>query len=312
MKSALTLFAGVLLSFLPVSVWAHSPEAGTSWSQWDWRADVLAVLFLFGLAYTAGWLRLRIRSPRVVPWWQLGLYLTGLGAIFLALVSPIDALAEESLSMHMVQHLLLIMIAPLFLLLSNPLPASLWGLPKKLRTIVGRLLVKDSSFRRALQFLTFIPVAWLVYVIDLWVWHHPLLYQAALRDRLIHDVEHLLFFFTALLFWWPIANPAPRLHRSSSYGFRIGYLIAATLQNTILGMVISLPDRVLYPFYSSLPLLRSLSPINDQALGGGIMWVNGHMYLVPILFLVARYRVHEEKLQGILHSRLAGSKEWVR
>lgn len=196
--------------------------------------------------------------------------------------------------MHMVQHLLLLMIAPLLLLLANPLAAFLWGLPLEMRHRAGGLLTRTSFFRYGLWALTSMPAAWSVYVVNLWAWHHPVLYQMALRNKWVHDLEHLLFFSTALLFWWPIVNPAPRLHGMISYGFRIVYLIAATLQNTLLGMAISIPERVLYPFYATIPGLRDLSSIDDQALGGGIMWVSGHMYLVPILVLVARLLKQEE------------------
>ncbi|MFQ5683552.1 MAG: cytochrome c oxidase assembly protein, partial [Candidatus Binatia bacterium] len=191
------------------------------------------------------------------------------------------ALAEERLSMHMVQHLLLLMIAPLFLLLANPLPPFLWGFPRKVRLRMGRLLARSSVFRAVLWALTLLPVTWSVYVLNLWAWHHPALYQLALRNEWVHDLQHVLFFSTAALFWWPIANPAPRLHGLISYGYRILYLVAATVQNTLLGMAIALPERVLYPFYAAIPGLRSLSPINDQALGGGIMLVSGHMLSFP-------------------------------
>jgi putative membrane protein len=117
----------------------------------------------------------------------------------------------------------------------------------------------------------------------------------ALREPGVHDAEHLLFFLTALLFWWPIVNPSPRLHGEISYGYGIIYLVAATLQNTLLGMAISLPQHVLYPFCAIVPQLSELSPINDQTLGGGIMWVSGHMYLIPILILVARMFAYEEE-----------------
>jgi cytochrome c oxidase assembly factor CtaG len=197
--------------------------------------------------------------------------------------------------MHMVQHLLLLMIAPLFILLANPLAAFVSGLPKRIRYRIGRLFTKGSLFRHALCALTLMPVTWSLYVVNLWAWHHPALYQIALRNQWVHDLQHLLFFFTAVLFWWPIVNPSPRLHGQISYGYRIIYLIAATLQNTLLGMAISLPERVLYPFYAVAPHLRDLSPIDDQALGGGIMWVSGHMYLIPILVLVYRLLACEEE-----------------
>ncbi len=282
-----------LLRFAAESAWAHTPAKEVTLSDWHARADVVFVLLLFGGAFTAGWFRLRARSSLVAHVWQLLSYLAGLAMICLALLSPIDVLSSIFFTMHMTQHLLLLMMAPLFLLLANPLPAFLWGFPNRLRLRIGRLLTRHSWFRRALWALTFMPVTWSLYVIDLWAWHYPLLYQAALRKPLIHDLEHLLFFFTALLFWWPIVNPAPRLHGVKSYGYRIVYLLAATLQNTLLGMAIAIPEKVLYPFYALVPHAKDFSPINDQALGGGIMWTSGHMYLIPILFLLARMLAHE-------------------
>lgn len=275
---------------------------------WNLRPDVLFVVGLVGMICMAGWLRLRRRNLRVMRTWQLALYLGGLAAILLALISPIDALASALLSMHMVQHLLLLMIAPLLLLLANPLAAFLWGLPRRIRHTVGRLLTRSSLFRHGLWALTLLPVTWSVYVINLWAWHHPNLYQMALRNEWVHDLQHLLFFLTALFFWWPIVNPAPRLHGLISYGFRIVYLVAATLQNTLLGMAISLPERVLYPFYEAVPGLQSLTPINDQALGGGIMWVSGHMYLIPILALVACMLKSEERTLGRGSSKRLGNR----
>jgi cytochrome c oxidase assembly factor CtaG len=187
------------------------------------------------------------------------------------------------------------MIAPLCILLANPLAAFLWGLPTRIRYGIGRLLARGSLFRHFLWASTLMPVTWSLYVINLWAWHHPALYQAALKNEWVHDLQHLLFFFTAILFWWPIVDPAPRVHGSISYGFRIAYLVAATLQNTLLGFAISFPERVLYPFYATVPELRSLAPIDDQALGGGIMWVSGHMYLIPILVLIYRMLTREEE-----------------
>ncbi len=284
----------VALTFAGYS-YGHVPTESNPSADWHWRPDVLFVLALFGTVYTRGWLRLRRRSTRAVSHWQIALYWVALGVIIAAVISPIDALAATNLSMHMVQHLLLLMIAPLVFLLANPLAGFLWGLPVKWRKPFCRLLSPLSLFRRLLWALTLLPVAWIVYVVNLWAWHHPSLYQLALRSEWAHDVEHLMYFFAALLFWWPVVNPAPRLHGEISYGFRIIYLIAATLQNTLLGVAISLPNKVLYPFYEAMPRLTALSPINDQALGGGIMWVSGHMYLIPILFLVARLFMREEE-----------------
>ncbi len=294
MAAVLTLVLIALLLVLNSPAQAHVLNHAAQ-TAWHWRPDVLLVLGFFGFIFIRGWLFLRRRSMRLVKKWQLALHVGGLAAILFALISPIDPLAEERLSMHMVQHLLLLMIAPLFLLLADPFAPFLWGLPRGIRLKVGRLLTRSSLFRRGLWVLTLMPVAWSLYVIDLWAWHHPFLYQLALTNRWAHDLQHLLFFSTASLFWWPIVNPAPKLHGTISYGFRVVYLIAATLQNTLLGMAISLPERVLYPFYAAAPRLRDLSPSNDQALGGGIMWVSGHMYLIPILVLVYRMLTREEE-----------------
>ena len=295
MTSVIIAFLVFLSGFSTDLVYAHISPYNSPSTDWHWRPDVLFVVALLGTIYVCGWLRLRQRAVRVARGWQLALYLAALASICLALISPIDALASTLLHMHMVQHLLLLMVAPLLLLLANPLAAFLWGLPVRIRRIVGHFFIRRSLFRSALWAMTLMPVSWGLYVVDLWAWHHPVLYQTALRNEWVHDLQHLLFFLTAILFWWPIANSAPRLHGLISFGFRIVYLIAATLQNTLLGMAISLPERVIYPFYEAVPRLRDLSPINDQALGGGILWVSGHMYLIPILVLVARMATREEE-----------------
>jgi putative membrane protein len=285
---------------LPAFVWTqplygHAPNTATAGHGWDWRWDVILTLILAAFIYARGWLFLRRSASRVATLPCLGLYGIGLASLVAALLSPIDSLASERLSMHMVQHILLLMVAPLAILLANPFGAVLWGLPDPLRKRFASLFRRGTRFRRMAWVLTFMPVAWGVYVLNLWGWHHPALYQAALAHPWLHDLEHWLFFLTALLFWWPIANVPPMLHGQISLGFRIIYLVAATLQNTLLGMAISLPERVLYPFYDRAPVLQGLSPIHDQALGGGIMWISGHMYLIPIVVLIARKLIAEDE-----------------
>lgn len=287
-------FVLCFLAGLSSSLWAHTAVQKSASAEWHWRPDAVFALIMFALTYARGWVRLRNQSGRAATKSQLALYLAGLASIGVALLSPIDALASTLLSVHMVQHLLLLMIAPLAILLANPLTPFLWGLPIVLRHGIGKNLARGSLFRGLLWASTSMPVTWSLYVANLWAWHHPVLYQAALKNERVHDLQHLLFFLTAILFWWPVVDPAPRLHDSISYGFRIVYLVAATLQNTLLGFAISFPERVLYPFYATVPELRSLAPIDDQALGGGILWVSGHMYLIPILVLVARFMQREE------------------
>ena len=261
---------------------------------WNFRVDILLVLVLATAVYLTGWSRLRRQAGGAATLSGLALYLAGIAALFTALVSPVDRLAAERLSMHMVQHILLLMIAPLGMLLANPFAAVVWGLPAGLRERFAALFRDGAPLRSALSVLTLMPVAWTLYVVNLWGWHHPALYQAALEYWWLHDLEHWLFFGTAVLFWWPIVNAAPLYRATRPLGARVVYLVAATLQNTLLGMAISLPERILYPFYAAVPVLEKLSPIQDQALGGGIMWVSGHMYIVPILVLIARRLIAED------------------
>jgi cytochrome c oxidase assembly factor CtaG len=267
-------------------------------TSWDWRFEVILILGGLGSIYVVGWRRLRHRgSPRNAGGGDLALYLTGLGLLGLALLSPIDTFTPLLFFMHMIQHELLMMLAPPLLLLANPFPIMLWGLPKRLRRGVGRLLIRSASLRRVLWTLTLLPLAWLVYVVTLWGWHHPAAYEATLRYDLVHDFEHLTFFGAGLLFWWPVVNPAPRLHGRVAYGWRILYVLLAAGQNTMLAALLSLSERVLYPYYLGVPRLWGLTAVDDQAIGGGIMWISGGMmYVITILVLVASLLNEEERL----------------
>ncbi len=262
---------------------------------WSLRPDVLFVLIALGTAYTIGWCRLRKRGARVARPWRLVVYLAGLGSVALALLSPIEALASQLFLMHMVQHELLIMVAAPLLLLADPLPIILWGLPRNFRLGVRRLLARGAMVRQILRSATWMPVAGGLFVVNLWAWHIPAAYEAALRNHLLHHMEHLSFFGTAVLFWWPIINPAPRLHGNLAYGFRILYVVIAAFPNVALGFTIAVTDRVLYPHYAAAPRLWDMSSLNDQALGGAIMSEAGMMLLIPLLVLINRWLNHEER-----------------
>jgi cytochrome c oxidase assembly factor CtaG len=269
-----------------------------SWP-WHWRADVPIALLALGAVYVTGWRRLRARGHgQLAGRWRLAAYLGGLLTVGVALLTPLASLAHALFTAHMIQHQLLIMVAPVALLLADPLPCLAWGLPPRLRRLVQAALVRRSPVRQALDWLTCLPVAGVVYTACLWLWHLPAAYEAALRSGVVHDLEHLTFFGAALLFWWPLVNPAPRRHWPRGglyYGARIGYLVLATAQNTLLGAVLGLTERVLYPSYTPGPGLFGLSPLDDQALGGGIMWSGGHMYLLAILVLLWRAMEAEER-----------------
>lgn len=283
---------------------AHEPEIPVTHPtlkafllSWNWRADVIGLVAVLAIAYSLGWWRLRRQGARVARKWQLSLYLTALAAIILALLSPIDTFGPFLFFMHMIQHEFLMMVAAPLLLLADPLPVILWGLPRSFRRGMRHLLIRDAPFRRVLRAVTWMPVSWLLYVATLWMWHYPAMYQASLQNEFVHDAEHISFFLTAILFWWPVVNPAPRVHGYIPYGFRIAYLVLAALQNTLLAALISLTERVLYPYYSTAPRLLGLTPLEDQITGGLIMWIpGGMMYLVAALVLVVRMLDHEGQI----------------
>ena len=252
-------------------------------------------LVAVGAAYVRGWWRLRAAgypSPR----WRLALYVLGLATIAAALLSPLDDLAAERFSAHMGQHLLLTMAAAPLLLLGNPFALVLWGLSAHARRALGTTLRRGAPLRAALSALTIFPVGGVLHVATVWLWHLPFMYDAAVEHELVHAVEHATFFSTAILFWWPIVQPAPRLHPRPHPGFQILYLVLATAQNTALGMLLAVPERAFYPHYVRRAAALGISAVDDQMLGAGLMWSGGHMYLLPILLILwglARDAMHE-------------------
>ncbi len=243
------------------------------------------VLVAAATAYLRGWNRLRV-AGYAPPGWRPASYVLGLLFVAGALLTPLDELAAERFSAHMAQHLLLTMMAAPLLLLGNPLSLVLWGVPAAARRWLAAPLRRTARLRFALSAMTFWPAAGLLHVAAIWVWHVPLLYDLAAEHELVHAVEHVTFFGTALLFWWPIIRPAPRLAPRLHPGLQILYLLAATAQSTALGMLLAVPERAFYPHYARVAATLGISAVDDQMVGGGLMWSGAHMYLLPILLIL--------------------------
>jgi putative membrane protein len=260
---------------------------------WDLRAELILVLILAGSVFGLGWWRIRSAQEQrpghrwLATGWRLAAYLGGLIILGVALMSPIDVLGGHLFSMHMIQHLLLVMIVPPLLLIANPLPFYMWGLPAMVRRGVGRALSRGSAFRRGLYALTGPGLIWMAFVAIFLGWHDPNAYNAALRSDLIHDLEHLTFFGAAMLFWWLVVRAGPRL-RSLSRGLRIGLLLAAVPVNMAAGVAISFAGQPVYTYYETVPRPWGLTMMQDQMLGGVIMWIPGSMmYILAALILIA-------------------------
>src|SRR5262249_3705265 len=227
--------------------------------------------------YACGWRRLHV-GGYAPPLWRLGFYALGLGAVGAALLSRLDDLAATRFSSHMGQHLLLTMMAAPLVLLGNPLPFVLWGLPVSLRSMLAAPFRRRARLRTVLAALTIMPVAGVLHVATIWLWHLPPLYDAAVEHELIHALEHVTFFTTAILFWWPIIRPAPRLQPRPHPGLQILYLVAATAQSTALGMLLAVPEQAFYPHYVRLAKTLGVSAVDDQMVGGGLMLSGARMY----------------------------------
>lgn len=268
---------------------------------WDLRPEVLLVLGLAAIVYFIGWLRLRrlplshagatsapslsssrptltepVGAPRrLAARWRLVTYWLGLVTVGIALMSPVDVLSSQLFFMHMTQHLLLSMLAVPLLMIGNPFPVLVWGLPPRGRRGVSTLLNERSIVRRVLAKALSPGVSWLLYVIALIGWHDPLLYDAALRNPFVHDLQHLSFFFTTALLWWHVLGVAPRLHRTLSVGQRIIYTISVVPVNMIIGVVIAFAPTPIYQYYTHVPRLLNLSLMGDQMIAGILMWIPG-------------------------------------
>lgn len=256
----------------------------------SWELDpwLLVTLGLSSLFYARGWLHYRRRLPRRFGRFQLVTFHLGLIALFLALASPVEAAARLLLFDHMIQHLLLMMLAPPLLLLGAPVLPMVRGMPRVVRVELVGPFPRSRSVRRLFRALTYPPVAWLVFVLSTWCWHIPRVYELALTSNRWHYFEHGVFFATAMLFWWPVVQPYPSRAVWSRW-LMIPYLLAADLQNTLLSALFAFSGRVLYPHYEAVPRLWGISAIEDQAIAGAVMWIPGSVaYLVPVAWIGAR------------------------
>jgi cytochrome c oxidase assembly factor CtaG len=255
-----------------------------SWPASPW---LVAALVLTGGVYLRGWLRLRRGGGRHWGAAQLAAFLGGLGTLFLALASPIEPFAVLFLQAHMVQHLLLMMVAPPLLWLGAPLFPLLRGLPQPVRAYWIAPLFRSQPLRRLFERLTHPVTALVLFVAATWLWHAPPTYDMALRSSGWHHVQHASFLGTALLFWYAVVRPYPSRPRWSPW-LLLPCLMLADVQNTVLSALFTFSDRPLYAYYTEVPKLGG-SALDDQSAAGVLMWVPGTLaFLVPLFAIGLR------------------------
>jgi putative membrane protein len=266
---------------------AHTPVAPSDlWSSWRPDPLILGILVLTALLYRSGLAHLGARRRQLVRPVHVAAFAGALLALAIALASPLELAASSVFAAHMVQHLLLMLVVGPLLVCGRPVMVLGQAMPLRGRRLFVRVRARPSV--RSARDALFHPVsAWVIGVVVLWAWHLPTLYEAALRRDALHALEHASLIATAALVW---ALALGRARRSLAIPAASGLLLATALQSGALGAVLALAQRPLYSIHASVAPSWGLTPLEDQQLAGGLMWVPpGIVYTVVIAALLAHW-----------------------
>jgi cytochrome c oxidase assembly factor CtaG len=254
---------------------------------WSPPLGITIVTVLTVAVYVRGWLRLRSSFPHLISLGRLIAFVVGVLAFWIAVGSPLASLDDDLLSAHMIQHLLLMAVAPPFLLLGAPVVPFLHGLPRPfVRRVLGQILRW-----RWVQWLGGVlshPVLCLLAPsIALIGWHVPAAFELALKSEWWHVLEHGSFFITGIMLWWPVVQPWPSTGRWPRWAIPL-YLFFASLPCDALSATLTFYDRVLYPSYLSADTVFR-SALADQQFAGALMWVCvSFVYLIPAVIITVQ------------------------
>jgi cytochrome c oxidase assembly factor CtaG len=252
-----------------------------SLENWSPSVPLALALLLTATVYLRGWLYLRSRYLNIIPTWRAGSFLLGLFLIWVALGSPLAAFDEELLTVHMVQHLMLMTIAPPLILVGAPLMPILHGLPQQFVQSILSPLFRWAPMQWIGRVLSQPAVCWLVAAAALVGWHIPAAFTLGLQSEAWHIVEHACFLGSGFLFWWPVVQPWPTVATGPRWSILL-YLFLATLPCDILSGFLAFCDRVVYPIYLSAPRHVNLTALEDQECASALMWT-----CVTIAYLIA-------------------------
>lgn len=269
---------------------AHLVDPGehTGWAlQWSFDAWVLGGLALSLGLYVLGVGRLWRRAGigHGVGLRAASAFAAGWLVVAIALVSPLDALGGQLFSLHMVQHELLMMVAAPLLVGARPLGAWAWALTAGQRRHVGAAL-RRPGWRAAWRTIRSPLVAWSLHAAALWLWHVPALFDAALADDAVHTLQHVSFLGSALLFWWAVLSVADRRRCAIA----LACVFTTMVHSGVLGALLTMSPRVLYAGYLPTTAALGVDALQDQQLGGLLMWVPaGLAYLGIGIVLAGRW-----------------------
>jgi putative membrane protein len=280
----------LMLLAAPSIAFAHATDAN-EWhevlSTWEFDPMTCVLLVLSALLYFVGVKRLRahanaslsISHHRVWSYWL------GWLSLVVALVSPIHAAGEELFSAHMLQHELLMLVSAPLLVLGRPLVPFVWALPQSWRVRIGSV-TNASLWRKVWKFLTLPFAAWTIHSVAVWFWHAPALFQLAVENETAHALQHLSFLATALLYYWSTSE----VLRRGRFGLALVLLFLLAVHTGILGAWLTFSTRLWYPIYAHHTAAFGLTALEDQQIGGLIMWVPaGTLYTIAALVCGARW-----------------------
>jgi putative membrane protein len=243
----------------------------------------LGVLF-----YAKGWLHLRNASSRIVTLRQMAAFMGGTIFIWIAVASPLAALDHELLSVHMVQHLLLMAVAPPLILLGKPALPLLHSMPKRFLQRIVRPVQRWAAVGHIGKIIIHPVFCWIAATMTVIGWHLPSLFALAQHSAGWHVIRHASFLLAGFLFWWPVIHPwSSRSHIPQ--WFVPLYLFLATLPCDALSAFLTFCGRVVYPSYLSASRPFGISATQDQEWAGVLMWVcTTFIYMAPALVLTVR------------------------
>jgi putative membrane protein len=281
------IMAGLLLSAATASAHEAGPADFNELRYW-WVFDpgIVVPIVLSGILYAIGVVRLRRVNTKVVGGLEVACFAAGWLTLIIALISPLHPWGSVLFSAHMTQHELLMLVAAPLLVLGRPMIPLLWAFPKMTARHLSAW-TKVTPWQRTWRAISAPLAAWLIHAVVLWGWHVPFLFQATLEREWIHGLQHASFFGSALLFWWAILHGR---ERAAGSGAAVLYLFTTALHSSLLGALLTFARSVWYPVYNGTTLSWGLTPLEDQQLGGLIMWVPaGVVYIVAALALFAGF-----------------------
>ncbi len=241
-------------------------------SAWSFNPLAVCVLLLIGVLYVVGVRRLRQRGDRWSRWRTLSFCGAGIGVLVLATCSSLATYDDTLLSMHMVQHMVLSMVAPVFLALGAPVTLALRTLPARARAVL--LTVLHSRLARV---MTFPALTFTFFIVSPWALYFSGWYEATLRSAVLHDLLHLHFVVVGCLFFWPLLGLDP-VPGKVAYPFRVLTIFATLPFHAFLGVTVMGMDQLIAAdWYLSLGRQWSPSPLEDQQIAGGILWGSGDL-----------------------------------